>query len=56
MTTVRGYADWSRTPAGFARRAPELGEHTEEVLRESGFDRSQIASLIAAGIAQREQS
>lgn len=54
MTTVRGYADWSRTPAGFARRAPELGEHTEEVLQESGFDRSQIASLIAAGIAQRE--
>ncbi len=56
MTTVRGYADWSRTPAGFARRAPELGEHTEEVLRESGFDRSQIASLIAAGIARPEQS
>ena len=56
LTTVRGYADWSRTPAGFARRAPELGEHTEEVLRESGFDRSQIASLIAAGIARPEQS
>lgn len=34
LTLVRSFAEWSRTPAGFARRPPLLGEHTEEVLAE----------------------
>jgi crotonobetainyl-CoA:carnitine CoA-transferase CaiB-like acyl-CoA transferase len=29
---VRGYAEFARTPGGFTRPAPQLGEHTEEVL------------------------
>ncbi|MCL4242886.1 MAG: CoA transferase, partial [Dehalococcoidia bacterium] len=29
---VRSYAEFSRTPGGFRYPAPQLGEHTEEVL------------------------
>jgi crotonobetainyl-CoA:carnitine CoA-transferase CaiB-like acyl-CoA transferase len=32
-----------------ARRAPELGEHTEDILRELGFDTQDINSLRASG-------
>jgi crotonobetainyl-CoA:carnitine CoA-transferase CaiB-like acyl-CoA transferase len=31
------------------RRAPELGEHTEQILDELGFDTATIAQLRAAG-------
>ena len=34
LTLVRSYADWSRTPGGFRRRPPLLGEHSDEVLNE----------------------
>src|ERR1700752_3360990 len=33
-----------------AKRAPELGEHNEEVLHELGFDAKQIESLLASGV------
>ena len=32
-----------------ARRAPEIGEHNEEVLKELGFDENEIVSLHASG-------
>ncbi len=32
-----------------ARRAPEIGEHNEEVLRQLGFDATEIAGLRASG-------
>ena len=35
----------SRTPASMARATPELGEHTDEVLRDLGFDDGQIAAF-----------
>jgi formyl-CoA transferase len=35
----------SRTPASMARATPELGEHTEEILRELGCDAARIAEL-----------
>ncbi|MBU4566718.1 MAG: CoA transferase [Desulfarculus sp.] len=37
--------DFSATPASYRRKAPELGEHTDEVLTELGFDAEQIAKL-----------
>jgi crotonobetainyl-CoA:carnitine CoA-transferase CaiB-like acyl-CoA transferase len=39
----------SETPTDPRRRAPLLGEHTEEVLAENGFTAGEISSLLAAG-------
>jgi len=39
----------SATPANSERRAPMLGEHTDAVLRESGFSDDEISALRAAG-------
>ena len=36
----------SETPADATRRAPLLGEHTEEVLTEFGFSEDEIAELL----------
>jgi crotonobetainyl-CoA:carnitine CoA-transferase CaiB-like acyl-CoA transferase len=40
----------SRTPAKLVRATPERGEHTDEVLREAGFDDAAIADLRKNGI------
>jgi crotonobetainyl-CoA:carnitine CoA-transferase CaiB-like acyl-CoA transferase len=32
VSGVRGYAEFSRTPGGFTRPAPQLGEHNDEIL------------------------
>jgi Predicted acyl-CoA transferases/carnitine dehydratase len=40
----------SATPGDFAGGGPALGEHTDEVLRELGFDRARIDDLRARGI------
>ena len=41
----------SRTPGGATRGASRPGEHTEEILRQAGLTETQIADLIARGIA-----
>lgn len=42
-------ADFSRTPWSPRRVAPEIGEHTLEVLRELGYDENRIEALLASG-------
>jgi crotonobetainyl-CoA:carnitine CoA-transferase CaiB-like acyl-CoA transferase len=39
----------SRTPSKLVTGAPEYAEHTDEVLRELGYDAAEVASLRAAG-------
>lgn len=39
----------SRTPGGLYRAAPELGEHTDEVLRDLGYDDAAITALVTSG-------
>ncbi|HXG66596.1 MAG TPA: CoA transferase [Blastocatellia bacterium] len=39
----------SATPGGISRRAPAVGEHTEEVLAEVGFTAEEIAAFRKAG-------
>jgi formyl-CoA transferase len=39
-----------------ARRAPEIGEHSEEILRELGFDGSEIEGLFASGVVPHAQN
>lgn len=41
----------SETPGGVHRPAPLLGQHTEEVLAEHGYDANEIAEIKASGAA-----
>jgi crotonobetainyl-CoA:carnitine CoA-transferase CaiB-like acyl-CoA transferase len=41
---------FSHTPAKVARPAPRLGEHSREVLRETGYDDIEIDAFLAAGV------
>jgi crotonobetainyl-CoA:carnitine CoA-transferase CaiB-like acyl-CoA transferase len=50
VRTVSPGARFSETPAKMWRLPPRLGEHTEEVLREAGVDRSQIEELRASKV------
>jgi len=40
----------SKTPARIRSMAPELGQHSEEVLLEAGYSQDEIESLRAAGV------
>jgi len=43
---------FDRTPAALPRPAPAIGQHTDEVLCEAGFDAAAIAALRAVGAAR----
>ena len=50
VRTVNPGARFSETPAKMWRMPPKLGEHTEEILRESGIERTQVEELRAAKV------
>ena len=43
---------FSETPGRVRRAAPLYGEHTEEVLRETGFSPEEIERMLASGAAR----
>jgi crotonobetainyl-CoA:carnitine CoA-transferase CaiB-like acyl-CoA transferase len=40
----------SETPGSIRRRAPQLGEHTDQILTELGYNNSAIAALRDKGV------
>lgn len=44
----------SETPPGIRSPAPELGEHTEEVLREVGYEEAEIERLVRRSVVSGE--
>ncbi|MFQ5380740.1 MAG: CaiB/BaiF CoA transferase family protein, partial [Dehalococcoidia bacterium] len=50
MSAVRGFARFSRTPGGWRRRAPLLGEHTVEVFEEWGLGAGRARKLVDAAV------
>jgi formyl-CoA transferase len=50
LKLVNQAAKLSRTPATMARATPEHGEHSDEILREIGYDDAAIAGLRERGI------
>jgi crotonobetainyl-CoA:carnitine CoA-transferase CaiB-like acyl-CoA transferase len=49
MRSMNVAARWSDADLSVRRHAPQIGEHTVEVLREFGFDQARIARLLAGG-------
>jgi crotonobetainyl-CoA:carnitine CoA-transferase CaiB-like acyl-CoA transferase len=46
---------FSRTPARVERAAPQLGEHTREILRDAGYDDAQIDDMVRDGTVAEPQ-
>jgi crotonobetainyl-CoA:carnitine CoA-transferase CaiB-like acyl-CoA transferase len=47
---IRVPSTWSESQPSVRRHAPQLGEHSSEILREAGLSEEQIASLIERGV------
>ena len=58
FVTVDGVAQpaaaprFGRTPAAHPRPAPQVGEHTTQVLQEAGFGADEIQALLTSGVAK----
>ena len=44
---------WSETPPGLWRHAPQLGEHSVELLREIGYNDAEIETMLQDGITKQ---
>jgi len=44
----------SQTPGSIDRKPPRAGEHSDEILSEYGFDESEVARLLDAGVVENE--
>ena len=49
LRTLGSPIKMSETPPDVSRRAPQLGEHTDEVLAEAGFSKADISALRDSG-------
>ncbi len=47
---------FSKTPTALKRPAPLLGEHTREVLRETGYQDGEIDRFVTEGVVEQSQS
>jgi len=47
---------FSRTPASVERAAPQLGEHTREILRQAGYDDGEIDAFVREGTVAEAQA
>jgi crotonobetainyl-CoA:carnitine CoA-transferase CaiB-like acyl-CoA transferase len=43
---------WSRSPPKVTRQAPQLGEHSAEVLGEAGYSSREIDALVSSGVTR----
>jgi crotonobetainyl-CoA:carnitine CoA-transferase CaiB-like acyl-CoA transferase len=48
---IRDSVRYEATPSALRRHAPRLGQHTEELLAEAGYDREAIDRVVASGAA-----
>ena len=53
LRMARPATRFAATPAGIHRHPPKLGEHTDEVLAELGYDAAAIAALAEKKIIRR---
>lgn len=54
--TIRSMAipgSWSESSPEITRHAPQLGEHSREILREVGYDEATIADLLRQGVTHQ---
>jgi len=51
IRTMAVPSEWSESPPAYRRHAPQLGEHTREILRQAGYADDAIERMMACGAA-----